>query len=479
MAVIKIFIRRRFHLEKRSVWYHVLMLGIFLAFLSSCRALGTKPEVVSPDVVPPVYSTNTSFANKFHNLTGPVADEFLDNLLCQALEKNHDLQMARARIQAARSDLKRETALVRPKVNASFGGTARKNQTRNGKTSSSSSEEWNALLKGAYPLDIWGKSSARIQASQERFLGACEDEARIRLQLISDVAQTYVEILASRQKLALLQSQIQADQDLLDLIQSRFFSGLSSSLDISQQRATLARTQTKKPVLEKELSLALGKMAFLMGETRNTIPEIPERPFPRLLLLPSSGIPSELLENRGDIKAARHRLLASQWEENSARADLLPSFTLSAQALFSNGSLDLLFQNWVLSLGSSLAGTIFDGGEKKARIQKVQAVVKEQTHGYAKIVAQAIGEVEDCLVRLEKQKEYMDYLHRQKTALDAVLEAARAQYENGQANFLNYLSAWTSRQQLEQQMISETALYIKEHIRFYLVLGYDWKKEES
>ncbi len=466
-------------LEKR-VWHRVLVLGIFLVFLSSCRALGPKPEVASPDVIPSVYSEAPSFADKFHELTGPVQDEFLDNLLCQALEKNHALQMARARTQTARADLARDAALVKPKLTASFGASTKENQMRqtsSGNTLSRSSKEWNALVKGGYHLDIWGKSSARIQASRERFLGACEDETRIRLQLISDVAQTYVEILACQQKLALLQSQIQADEDLLDLIQSRFFSGLASSLDISQQRAALARTQTKKPVLEKELSLALGKMALLLGKPRNTIPEISEQPFPKLLTLPSSGIPSDLLENRGDIKAARHRLLASQWEENSARADLFPSFTLSAQALFSNGSLDFLFQNWVLSLGSSLAGTLFDGGEKRARIQRNQAVVEEKIQGYAKMVAQAIGEVEDCLVRLEKQKEYMAYLDQQKSALDAVLEAARTQYENGQANFLNYLSAWTSRQQLEQQMISETALYIKEHIRFYLVLGYDWKKD--
>ena len=65
-------------------------------------------------------------------------------------------------------------------------------------------------------------------------------------------------------------------------------------------------------------------------------------------------------------------------EVKAARADLMPSFSLSAQALFSSGELDLLFHNWVASLAASVAGPLFDGGLRKAEVERARAAAMEQ-----------------------------------------------------------------------------------------------------
>jgi len=229
-------------------------------------------------------------------------------------------------------------------------------------------------------------------------------------------------------------------------------------------------------LLEKEERLLFNKLVFLSGNTLVDAVQVNTEQFPEVIPLPRVGIPLNLLDNRPDIQAARLRLSSSRWKISAARADLLPSFNVTAQALFSSGKLDLLFQNWVATLAGSLAGLIFDGGFRKAEIQRVKVAAKEQLNIYAMIVASAIREVEDILISIQKQDAYIKLLAQELEAARLTLKDARIQYQNGQSSYLNYLIAWTSIERLERQLVSERAVYLKDRIELYRVLGMNLKR---
>jgi outer membrane protein TolC len=173
------------------------------------------------------------------------------------------------------------------------------------------------------------------------------------------------------------------------------------------------------------------------------------------------------------------RLFSSQWSIAAAKADLLPSFKLTAQALFSSGKLDLLFQNWVATLVGSIAGPIFDGGFRKAEIERAEAFAREQLNLYARTVAMAMREVEDRLVNIQKQAAYIKLLEEELEVVRLTLKDAMVQYQNGQSSYLSYLIAWTSIERLERQLVGERATLIKEQIRLHRALGWNlasqWK----
>jgi len=150
----------------------------------------------------------------------------------------------------------------------------------------------------------------------------------------------------------------------------------------------------------------------------------------------------------------------------------LPALNLSASAAFSSGSLDLLFQNWVVSLGAALAGPLLDSGARKAEIERTRAVVREEINTYAQTVANAIREVEDALVAIDRQKAYIELLEQELSAVKVTMQDARVQYLNGQSSYLNYLSAWATMERLERQLVSEQATYVKERIALYNVTGW-------
>ena len=98
-------------------------------------------------------------------------------------------------------------------------------------------------------------------------------------------------------------------------------------------------------------------------------------------------------------------------------------------------------------------------------------MVREVLNTYAKTVANAICEVEDALVAIDRQNAYIKLLGQQLAAVKVTLQDARVQYLKGQSSYLNYLAAWASMESLERQLISEQATYVKERIALYKVTG--------
>ena len=107
------------------------------------------------------------------------------------------------------------------------------------------------------------------------------------------------------------------------------------------------------------------------------------------------------------------------------------------------------------SLAASLAGPILDGGLRKAEVKRVEAAAREQAAGYDKAVAGAFREVEDSLVSLEKQKIYISLLNQELALARLTMKDAMLQYRNGKSTYLAYLTAWTSVERLERQLIGE------------------------
>ncbi len=278
--------------------------------------------------------------------------------------------------------------------------------------------------------------------------------------------------MSVRIRMAVLARQIQASQMTLKLQKLRFINGKATALEVSQQRQALAQVLSAMPLLEKEEKQLINAIGLYLGQTPGSPVRVAARDLPQSFLAPQPGIPADLLANRADIRAARLHLEAAVLEVEAAKADLFPDLTLSASAAFSSGAMDLLFQNWILTLGAALAGPIVDAGERKAEIERTRAVVQEKVNVYAKTVAKAICQVEDALVSIDRQNAYVALLEQQLAAAKMTLQNARIQYLNGESSYLNYLLAWASMENLERKLVREQAAYVKERISLYKVTGW-------
>jgi len=461
----------------RSV-FSVILAGIIL--FSGCKNFEAKPEISLPLKIPDSFSIGAGKSDVVGDWWLAFNSEELNVLIEEAKNASFDLKILRTRIAQAKARVAKQDASFSPGLGFSIGGQKtgiKVKKTRESNSFYDNSHSWDGSLSASYTADVWGEANAGKQV-QVLSLGAANQELRLAtLELTADIAETWIDIVSIRNRLSILDNQIKINKTLLELQKLRFINGKATALDVSQQRQAMAEANSQVPLLEKQEKLLLNHLAFLSGKTPMDVVKVQTKILPDPLPLSRAGIPSDLLENRPDIQAAFMRLSSSQWGVEAARADLLPSFKLTAQALFSSGKLDLLFQNWVAALAGSIAGPIFDGGFRKAEVIRVKAFAEEQLNIYAKTVSKAIREVEDSLSIIQKQEDYIKLLEEELGVVRITLKDAMLQYQNGQSSYLSYLMAWTSIERLERQLVGERATLMKERIKLYQALG--WKPEQK
>ncbi len=376
----------------------VLMLFFFIC---GCKLISPDPAAVMPVEIPDSYvhkaglddtprTGNENMADGWWQKFG--VDE-LSELISTGLLDNFDLKVLKAKADQALADVKSEKSGLGPSLDYSLGGkqTYSQSKTKGQSASSDHGHTYSASLDAEYTLDLWGKTRAEVNAAELEYLAARQDLEDGALTLSTDIAGTWVDIMSVRTRKAVLARQIAANRMNLKLQELRFINGKATALDVSQQREALAQVLSAMPLLEKEEKQLVNAMGLYLGQTPGTSVAVAATDLPQIFLAPQPGIPADLLENRADIRAARMRLEAAALDVEAAKTDLFPDLTLSGAAAFSSGSLDLLFQNWVVSLGAALTGPLLDAGERKAEIERTRAVVRETLNTYAKTVADAGG----------------------------------------------------------------------------------------
>jgi outer membrane protein TolC len=264
---------------------------------------------------------------------------------------------------------------------------------------------------------------------------------------------------------------------LLELVELRFRNAMVSALDVYQQKQVLENVKAEIPLVEEREQLLLNELAVLLGKPAMTALNISRNEFPDLAPLPPTGLPADLLAVRPDIRAAGLDLQAADWQVAAARANRLPAISLTARARYGEGDLDVLFDNWLLSLAASLTAPILDGGRRAAEVDRTRAVVDERLAIYRNTVLEAVKEVEDALVSEAKQRKHIEGLYEVKAAASQALEEAGMRYRNGLNDYLPVLTQLLTVQGLERDLIRREAELIGTRIQLYRALGGTWTED--
>jgi len=204
---------------------------------------------------------------------------------------------------------------------------------------------------------------------------------------------------------------------------------------------------------------------------------IADSALPELVELPGIGLPADLLAHRPDVRSAGLALASADWSVAEARANRLPSLSLTGTGEYSGAMLTSLFHNWALGLAASVVGPIFDGGHRKAEVEKARGVVDQRIAAYTSTVYTAFKEVEDALVRERWQKEYVSARKAQLEASRRSLREATGRYRQGLDDYLPVLNALLAVQNLEISMADDVTNLLLYRVALHRALGGTWTDE--
>ena len=417
------------------------------------RALPDQPDPSNP------------WWEAFHN------DE-LNGLIKEAFSQNFDIKAAWARLNQARATAVTVNAGERPSLDLDSDYTYQKSYDRDEDGSSDSANLGLGLAAG-YEVDLWGRLASKSEAARLTAMASRADIETLAITIAATIAENWVDLLATRDEMAVLREQLETNRSLVALVELRFAKSMASALDVAQQRETLAATEAEMPLLKARARRLLNTLAVLTGKPPGSLTISPAS-LPTPIPLPEDGIPADLLDARPDIRAAALRLKSAEWEVAVAKAQRLPAIRLSVGSAIDTISSGTLFSSWINTLMAGLTGPIFDGGSGAADVARARAVAEERIATYGDTVLTALHEVEEMLINETYQQQYLAGLTAQLNVTREALVKARVRFLKGQSDYFPFVSELINTQRLERAMVRERANWIKYRIGLYRALGTEW-----
>jgi NodT family efflux transporter outer membrane factor (OMF) lipoprotein len=368
----------------------------------------------------------------------------LTSLMDAAQIYNLDIAVAVAQIVQADAQVGVSGAPLLPSVT----GTATAEQARSvssnfggGNGFATTFSQYSLGLTASYMIDFWGKNRATLFAAQESATAARYNREVVTLTAIVTVANTYFQVLAAQDELRVARRNLAAAERILVLIKQQFNGGTASQLDLSQQEALVSTERAAIPPLEITLRQNIAALALLVARapanftvTGGTMTQIV---IPRV----TPGLPSELLNQRPDIRQAEAQLASSNFSVESARAAFFPQIQLTAATGVQSAALASLFGPgaWFYTLTAGLTQPIFDGFLLESQLKQAKGVQLQNLQAYRKAVLSAFTDVEKALVALS-QSTLQERLQAQAVADSRkAFEVSETQLRAGTVNLITVL----------------------------------------
>jgi NodT family efflux transporter outer membrane factor (OMF) lipoprotein len=410
----------------------------------------------------------------------------LNALVERALNANPDLEAARAALRAAREAYYGQRAALLPSVD---GGYTLQRQQANATLAPPLTSTNNlftlstAQLSISYTPDVFGglrrqAESVRAQADAQRF----QTEATY-LTLTTNVVNAAIQAAMLRDQIAAIRAIIKSESDVLDILRRQFALGEIGRGDVVGQEAALAQAQQTLPPLEKQLAQAEDLIADLTGR----VPSQAEADDIRLasLTLPSDlplSLPSRLVEQRPDIKAAEANLHAASAEVGVAIANRLPNITLSGIAGGASTDITRMFADgnpfWAVS--GTVTQSIFDAGALRHRQRAAEAAYDQAAAQYRSTVLSAFQNVADTLQALRLDATTLRAAAASERSAAESLAIARHQLDVGQVDAVVVLtSEQTYQQALVARVQAQAGRYADTAALFQALGGGWWNRTET
>ncbi|HVO66578.1 MAG TPA: efflux transporter outer membrane subunit [Syntrophales bacterium] len=445
------------------------------------------PDYRKPDVQTP---SSWRFEVKEAREIGNIAwweqfeDTILNELIRSALVENKDIMIATARVEEFIGRYGATRAALFPQATAeAFGGRSR--QTENGATPLTSATEnpagnYSAFLNASWEIDLWGTLRRATEASRADLLSQEEGRRGVILTLVTSVASAYVNLRNLDKQLEIARRTAQSRKESYELFQLRFRGGVISELELSQVKSEYEQALSIIPFLEKVIAQQENALSVLLG--RNPGP-IPRGKKIEDLVLPAvpSGLPSDLLSRRPDIRQAEQLLIAANARIGVARSLYFPTISLTGMFGFASTDLSTLFQGpsriWSWSVPVNVP--IFTGGAIGGQVKSAEAQGRQALFRYQQSIQTAFREVEDSLIDQKLSREQLEIQDRQVESLGTYARFARLRFDNGYTSYIEVLDAERSLFNAELARAQTKGVLFQALVNLYKAMGGGWVIEEG
>jgi len=474
-----------------------IIAAFLLLFAAGCAVGPNFKKPAAPNVTgytPAPISTTSSTAN----VTGGEAQQIIDgrdipaewwtlfhsqplnDLIERSLKANPNLKAAQAALIVARENVLAQRGAYYPTVTGGFSATRAKSSSNVSPVTNTNAFNYSFYtpeVSVSFVPDVFGLNRRTVESLQAQDQQARFALAATHITLSANVAGGAIQEASLRAQIDATHQLITIDTDELEILRHQFANGYVSRLDVAAQESQLAQIIATLPPLLKELAQQRDLLAALSGGFPSQ--DLPEKFELSSLQLPQElplSLPSQLVEQRPDVRQAEENFHSASAQIGIAIANRLPNFALTADAGSMAVVLGHLFEpgTGFWDVGASVAQPILDGGTLLHRERAAKAAYTEAAEQYRSTVLTAFQNVADTLNALQQDADALKAAAEARDAAAVTLDLSKKQYQSGYANYLALLSAEQAYQQAVINLVQAQANRYADTAALFQALGGGW-----
>lgn len=397
------------------------------------------------------------------------ADQRLLQVLDLALANNRDLRTSTLNIQRAQQQYQITQNNQLPTIGAS--GSVLRQDTLNTGTMTSYNV---GLGVTAYELDFWGRVRSLKDNALDTYLATSSARDATQIALVGQVAQAWLNYSFANANLKLADQTLKAQLESYNLNKKRFDVGIDSELPVRQAQISVETARNDVANYKTQIAQAQNLLNLLVGQAvpANLLPTQRVTRISKSNAF-SAGLPSNLLNNRPDVRAAEYKLSAAGANIAAAKARLFPTISLTGNAGYASTSLSDLFKSggFVWSIGPSIDLPIFDWGTRKANIKISETDQQIALSDYEKSIQSAFREVNDALAVRQNIGDRLAAQRRLVDATNTTYRLSNARFRAGIDSYLTVLDAQRASYAAEQGLLLLEQANMNNQVEVYKTLG--------
>lgn len=499
----------------RSVWITLALLGI--TGLAGCaagpdfkRPAAPAANGYAPGGLPVATSSAPMPQGEAQHLN-PAADIPLDwwtlfqspqinSLVRRAFAANPDIDSAHAALRQAQEYAVAQNGFFYPAVGAGYSASRNKlagnmggnspGVQGNGKViqtfSNPAGPVFNApvyynfhaaQLTVGYVPDVFGLNRRQAESAQAQVNAQKFQLEAAYITLASNVVAAAIQEASLRAQLAATEKIIDDNNKMLAILRNQFRVGYVSGMEVAAQESALAFAEQSAIPLRKQLEQTRDLIRALAGNFPDQ--DVEEKFELETLHLPQElplSLPSRIVEQRPDVRAAEEQLHVASAQTGVAIANTLPQFSVTGAIGGMASDPGWMFRSGggFFDLTANIAYTIFDGGTLRARSRAAQQALIQAGAQYRSTVITALQNVADTLHSIQSDADALNAAHASEQAARTAADLTRKQYEAGYVSYQTVLAAEQSHQLAVISVIQAQANRLGDTAALYQALGGGW-----
>lgn len=476
-------------MHKIKFYKYLIPLGISLAVVSCAPEI--KPlAAITP--VPESYSSSKDTANisaipwrRFFT------DKNLTDLIDVALKNNQELNITLQEIEIAKSEVRFRKGQLLPSVGYRVGmgvdkvgrytsagaGDAATDITP-GKAVPDALMDYGLGLSANWEVDVWKKLRNSKKAAVTRYLSTIEGKNFVLTNLIAEVTDSYYELLSLDSQLDIVRQNIALQKNALEVVKAQKEGARATELAVQKFEAEVFDSQSLEFETLQRIKETENSINFLLGRFPQEIKRDGSNFLDLQPAVVHSGIPSQILENRPDIKQAEMELTAAKLDVKVARAEFYPSFDISATIGFNAFNPSFLFnfpESLIYSLVGDIAGPLINKNAIKAEYSKANAQQLQALYNYERTILNAYLEVSTQLSKIENLDKSYDLKLQRVNALNNAINYSNDLFKFARVDYFEVLMTQRDALASKLDLVETKKEQMNAVVHVYRDLGGGWK----